>query len=353
MFVKTPKPIIRALVISTAAYLLASSLATAQDAAPAAPPVFVKPAPITQVVTIPGTANEGSITARYTVKADGTTGDVEIVGGFTNPIYEGLVKDTIAAWTFTPGTVNGEARDFLNQEHTFNIRVMEQLAISPAVAMALEAINAQLAAKDYSGARDAIQNVLDNEVHSVFDYALMNQMMTAALTGLEDPFAALVTIRKATNSSTDTAGAPQYMLTTEILQGALKQHLMMAAALRQQAEVQRTWTILDELYDIEATDELHQFVTAAEQQLASPDPLASLGKIVDGGWSHVPSRRIFTIADVREGTLSKVIAHCDRRTLELEYQADVDWNLPASVGDCKLDITGSDGTLFTVYEFAE
>lgn len=352
MFLKPPHSIVKAIALGTAAGLLVATFATAQEAATA--PVFVRPVPIMQDgKSLPANGNEGVVVARYTVKADGTVSDVETVGGFTNPLYESMVKETVGKWTFTPGTVNGEARDFLNQEYTLMMRASDQLAISPAVAAGIDGINAQIAAKDFSAARDTINGVLATEVHSVFDYALMNQMLTAVHAGLEDPFAALVSIRKSTMSGTNAAGEPQYLLTPDILQGALKQHLMLAAALRQQGEVLRTWEVVDGLYDIAANDNLHEVVNTAEQQLASPDPLAGLGKIVDGQWSHVPTRRIFTVADVREGNLQKVIARCDRRTLELEYQADVDWSLPAGVGECKLEFNGSDGTLFTVYEFSE
>jgi hypothetical protein len=264
-----------------------------------------------------------------------------------------MIKENIAKWTFTPGTVNGEPRDFLNQEHTFRIKVAESLAVSANVPAAMESVNALISAKDFNNAQDTINGVFENDVQSVFDYALMNQMLATVHMGLEDPFAALVTIRKATGSSLNAAGEPEYLLTPDILQSALKQHLMLAAALRKHDEVVRTQSVIDGLYDIAPGDEIQQLVSAAEQQLASPEPLASLGKVVDGSWTHVPTRRIFTVADVREGTLEKITARCELRTLELEYQPDVDWNLPPGVGDCTLEFTGSDDALFTVYEFVE
>jgi len=47
------------------------------------------------------------------------------------------------------------------------------------------------------------------------------------------------------------------------------------------------------------------------------------------------------------------VAHCQRRTLELEFQEGVDWNLPAGLGHCELDFQGDEGTLFAIYEFAQ
>lgn len=321
----------------------------------AVPAVLVKPVPQSQEgLYMPGFGNEGVIMARYTVKADGSTDNIEILGGFTNPFYDNAIKEAIAKWKFTPGTVDGEARDFFNQEQTFSRRVSEQLAISPAVQQQIEPIRVAINAKDFAAARDIINKVLAGEVHSVLDYALMNDMLATVDLGLNDPFAALEANKRATQSTVNMEGVRQYMLTPELLQSALKRQLVLAATVRQQGEVMRTWQELDALFDVSADDPVMQWVDTARQQLAAPDQLAQLGKIVaDKHFVHVPTHRIFTVADVREGSIDKVVAHCDRRTLELDYQEGVDWTLPAGFGDCKLDIQGDNGTLFTVYEFAQ
>ncbi len=337
----------------TAFALSASLQALAQQ--PAAPVALVKPVPQSQEgLFMPGFGNEGVITARYTVKADGSTADIEIVGGFSNPFYDNAIKEAIANWKFTPGTVDGEPRDFFNQEQTFSRRVSEQLAISEAVQKEIEPIRVAINAKDYATARDTINRLLTSEVHSVLDYALMNDMLATVELGLEDPFAALEANKRATQSAVNMEGVRQYMLTPELLQSSLKRQLVLAATVRQQGEVLRTWQELDALFDLPADDPVMQWVETARQQLAAPDQLAELGKIVaDKHFVHVPAHRIFTVADVREGSLDKVVAHCERRTLELDYQEGVDWTLPAGFGDCKLDIVGDNGTLFTVYEFAQ
>ena len=210
------------------ASIAATSAAIAQNAAPAAPPTLVKPVPLVQEGRFfPGFGNEGLVTARYTVKADGTTGDIEILdGGFTNPFYENTIKQTIAKWTFTPGTVNGEAKDFFNQEYTFRMRVGDTLGISEAGQKAIAEIDAALMAKNFQAAIDAAKAALGKEAHSVLDYALMNQLLATAYSGLEDPFSALEAIKHATQSAVNMEGTREYMLTPELLEGALKQRLI-------------------------------------------------------------------------------------------------------------------------------
>lgn len=339
-----------------AATCLLSVTAIAQDAAPAAPAALVQPVPLLQEGRFfPGFGNEGMITARYTVKADGTTSDIEILdGGFTNPFYEKTIKDNIAKWTFTPGTVNGEPRDFFNQEYTFKLRVSDTLGISEGGQKSIGEINKLLDEKNFKDAAELAKRSLSKDAHSVLDYALISQLLASAYTGLNDPFAALEASKHATQSAVNIAGTREYMLTPELLENALKQRLMLAASVRQHGEVLRAWDELDALYDVPATDGVMKWVETAREQVASPDQLTELGKIIEGKHQlFVPVHRIFSVADVREGKVDKVVAHCQRRTLELDWMEGVDWTLPASFGDCKLDIRGSNGTLFTVYEFLQ
>lgn len=339
--------------IISALSVLGSTFSLGQEAAKA--PVLVEPVPVSQEGRFqPGFRVEGLITARYTVKEDGTTDDLELLGGFTNPFYENAIKEAVKKWTFTPGTVDGQPKDFLNQEATFKFQVSDALAISKEVEEQLTPIRENIGNKAFDDARKQITSILKRGVQSVLDYGLMNEMMVSVQMGLEDPFAALEASRRATASAPGMSGEPEYILTPELLQSALRQQLVIAATLRQQGEVMSTWQQLDKLYDLPADDGVHQWVKTAQDALASPDQLVSLGKIgEDKHWVQVPQRRIFTVADVREGKLKNIVAHCQRRTLELEYQAGVDWSLPASLGSCKLDFQGDAGTLFTIYEFLQ
>ncbi len=335
------------------AVMLAAAPALGQE--PAKTPVFVDPVPLMQEGRFqPGVRVEGLITARYTVKTDGSTDDIEILGGFTNPFYENAIRETVKKWTFTPGSVDGTPRDFLNQEYTFKFRVSDTLAISKEVDEQLQVIRETIDKKEFADAGKQINSILRRGVQSVLDYGLMNEMMVQVNLGLEDPYAALEASQRATASSPGINGEPEYLLTPGLLQGALRQQVMVAATIRQQGTVLETWKKLDALFDLPADDSVHQWIKAAEDAVASPDQLVSLAKINDDGhWVQAPLRRIFSVSDVREGKLKRIVAHCQRRTLELEFQEGVDWNLPASLGHCELDFQGDEGTLFALYEFAQ
>lgn len=363
---------------------LISAGALAQD------PVFVAPQPIQQDGRfMPGFGSEALYHVRYTVKADGSTDDVKILGGLTNQFADQMVRQNVAKWTFTPGTVNGEASDFHNQEVVLAMRVDPNapppamgrggrggppppaageegapafvdpaerppipLGLSPDVKAAFDEISALVAAKNYEDALKETDKIMRRDLRTVMDYALMNEMKTSVLMAMNLPFPALEASKEATISSISARGEQEFYLTDDIMKAALYKRFLLAMLVNQNKLAWDTYELLQSRYPMEPADKIHEQAKAVKANLDSPEPLGLLAQITEDKWSYAPARRIFTVTNV-EGKLKQITARCDRRNLELEYQEGVDWTLPASLGNCVLDFEGSDDTKFTVYEFAE
>lgn len=318
-------------------------------------PAVVQPVPVSQEGRFfPGVGNEGFVVTRFTVKADGTTDDIEIVGGFTSPFWERPISDAVKKWTYTPGTVNGQPADFLNQEYIFRPKISPTLASSPDFQEEYMKVDEQIQAGDIDAAIRRIEGSFRQSIHTVLDYAVANYTLSRLYLQKGDPFAALATVQRTTMTSLNEAGEVEYMLTPDLLEGALRQQLVLSAGIHQEGEVLRTWDMLDALYDIPADDKLHELVANARAKVESPDPLPALAKIADGEKfvSYRPVHRIFTVTDVM-GKLKTITARCEHRNLKLDYQDGVDWTLPPSLGACVLDFAGDDNTTFTIYEFRE
>lgn len=344
-------PILLTVAIS-AASLLPIHTALAADA-----PAVVEPVPLIQEGRFfPGLGNEGFIVARFTIKADGTTSDVELVSGFgyENPFLERPIKETVSKWTYTPGTVNGQPADFLNQEYIFRPKISETLASSPDFQEEYLKVDELVQAKDYDAAIRRLNGSFRDHIHTVLDYAATNYLLSRIYLQQNDPFAAFDAIKETTQHSINAAGEREYMLTPDLLEGALRQQLVLASSLHQEGEVLSAWALLDELYDVPADDRLRELVDAAKAKTESTDPLPALARIMDGEkfTSYRPVHRIFTVADVM-GELKTITARCDHRNLKLDYQEGVDWTLPPALGNCVLDFAGDDNTTFTIYEFKE
>lgn len=356
---------------------------------------FVQPRPLTQNGKfMPGFGNEAIVRTRYTVTAEGTLEDIEFLGGFgTNPFLENMIKQNMATWTYTPGTVAGTPVAFFNQEFTFAIRVDPNappvpmggpggpggrggppaapaegaaapapvdlsnrppipLGLSPNVKEQVDVITAIVAEEDYDKALKELDNLERRDLHSVFDYALVHEMKSSILMAKGDTHRALEEAKLATLNAETPQGERGWFLTDEILQNSLRKKFLLAATLRQYGLAWETYEIMDGKFDIPADDQIHRQAQAIRDVLDAPDPLGMLAMISEDVWSHKPTRRIFTVADV-DGRLSQITARCERRNLELDYQEGVDWTLPDSLGACTLDFEGRDGTTFTVYEFSE
>ena len=354
---------------------------------------MVLPEPIFQEGRfMPGFGNEAIVTARYTVKTDGKTEDVELIGEFSNPSLETMLKNTVSDWVFKPGTYNGEASNFYNQEWVFVLRVDPNapqmpmggpggrrggppappacaqgedctavdfmnpkpipLALSPGVKEGFELISELIGKQDFPGAEKELKKLERRELHTVFDFSLVNDLKATVFMAEKQYFEALEAIRLATLSAKNPAGETEYFLTSDILRNSLIKQIVLATAVRQNKLALDTYEALVANFDIPADDNIHQQGATLRAAMDSPDPLPALAKIINKSWAYTPSRRIFTVTDVK-GSLKRIDAHCEHNNLELDYVADVDWTLPDSLGKCSLEFNGKNGTTFTIYEFAE
>jgi TonB family protein len=335
--------------------LAATALLQAPAMQAADAPVVVQPVPVAQEGRFfPGFGTEGFVITRFTVKADGTTSNVEVVGGFTNPFMERPITEAVSKWTFTPGTVNGQPADFLNQEYVFRPKLAPVLSSSPDFQKEYVKIDEQVSAGELDAAIRKINGTFRQSIKTVLDYAVTQYTLSRTYLQKNDPYAALAAVQKTTMTSLNEAGETEYMLTPDLLEGALRQQLVLASSLHQEGEVLRSWEMLDALYEIPADDKLRELVDAARAKVDSTDPLPALAKIADGDKfvSYRPVHRIFTVTDVN-GKLNNINARCDHRNLKLDYQEGVDWTLPPSLGNCVLDFNGRENTTFTIYEFKE
>ena len=356
---------------------------------------LVAPQPLTQNGKfMPAFGSEAIVHSRYTVRADGSVSDIKFPGGFgSNTFLQNTLKQNMSTWTFTPGTANGEAVDFYNQEYTFVLRLDPNApprmgpppgggrrgappaapaegteaatptvdfstlpppphSLSVKVKDAIDTITVLVGTQDYDKALKEIDKLERRELRSVFDYSLVQEIKSGIYMAKQDPLKALEASQLATQSTEGPQGTRIWFLPDELLENALRSRFLLAATLRQNGLAWETYTTLDGKFDLPADDQIHALAQSLKAQLDAPEPLGMLAGINDKVWTHTPTRRIFTVTDV-DGKLSKITARCERSTLELKYQKDVDWTLPEPLGACSLDFEGKKGTQFTLYEFAE
>lgn len=299
-----------------------------------------------------GMGTEGLHVVRFTVKADGSTDDVEIIGGFTNAQAKTFLAQMVRGWTFTPGTVNGEPADFFNQEYVIRNYLAEELILSEEANAKLAEINELVAQGEHDKAVRETRRLIEREAVTALDYTIAHEILTGIYMAMDMPFEALEASQVATMSRTNLIGEKEYLLPDQMLDLALRKRLMLSLAVQQTAEAERVISILETDLRIPADDPVREVAGELRTALESAEPLVAQAMIVDKQWSYKPARRIFTVANI-DGSLKEIQVRCQRGNIELQYEADVDWTIPDSLGDCTLDIAGKNGTRFTLYEFAE
>lgn len=301
----------------------------------------------------PGDNKEGLTIVRFTVKADGSTDNIEVLGGFTNAYMARSYEATVKTWTFNPGTRNGEAVDFHNQKFIISARSSQDLTISTVAQDALNDITAELPDGNLIKALRFLDTLQTQAAITVFDYAYAYDVQADVHMADDNLYAALAASKMATMSRVSSAGETEFFLPSTFLDSALRKRFVLAATLKQYGEALRAYEILAANVDIPSDDNINNQADAVRALVESPDPLISLAGLTEYEWTYEPVHRIFAVADVK-GSLSKINVRCDHRLLlELEFKEGVDWTLPDSFGKCELEFVGSKTAQFTLYEFAE
>jgi hypothetical protein len=67
-------------------------------------------------------------------------------------------------------------------------------------------------------------------------------------------------------------------------------------------------------------------------------------------WSHALTGRTFTLADV-SGAVRGLEVECGEERRRLDFQAEVEWTLPAGARECVVLVNAKRNTRFTFFEF--
>jgi hypothetical protein len=360
-------PISKTFILSVCALLAAAAAhgekANAQQiVAPRATSQPVPPKP----TNAGGVPVEAWAVVRYSVLSDGKVDNVNVVRIAPPSAATSQIVATVEQWTFDPGMEAGEAIDWHNNESVVSFGSAATSEASEAfteaygaVAAMIDAHGATVAAAQ-SADQEQAQASADGSDQSLADAvaandALLNEVATgaqeiglalgqAALIRLAqlDPHGALELLRLATDPRVNALSGEELLV-------ALQLRLQIETQLGRRADAIATYERIDAGV---GPDETNPFASVAEElrnEHNDLEILQVLGRVEDHPWRIDTARRIFTIDNI-DGTVQAIDAECDRRRLSLEYQPDVEWQLPDSLGECTLFVEAAEGTTFSFFE---
>ncbi len=320
------------------------------------------PMPGADVYEVP--EREGIVDVRFTVKADGSVSDVELLGGFYDDKFRQEALDGIATSTFNPPMAGDAAIDWPDYRMRVVLRAPILPSVSPELAPELERVTQMLVAKNYGEAETVITDLLATKAQTLFDYALLQDQLASVYLGTERPHEALTALRNATSDSKaippesrpdsrlqiQEERYPDEYLLPDLYRAALARRFAVAAAMNQTGEALSVAAIIESRGDVPA--DLAAQAETIRTKLASEDPIGSQIKLVQGSWTYeVSTRRIFGFTGL-QGQVDYVDIACgDNRRRRMAFANDTEFGLPASWEDCKLDFHGADGAQFLLYEY--
>ena len=289
---------------------------------------------------------EGYVTVRYSVLADGKPSNVYAIDAMPPSIDPAPTVATVSGWTFLPGTRNGQAIDWHNNESVVVFRSTAGAeSDNTTFQERFAAIEAMLAAEtpDYAAALAASESLLREDATRLADIGLAMVQSAIIQINARSLNSALLRLRMATDPRVP-------MLSGTELKPALELRM------RLEAELGRVGDALESHARLArglGPDGMGAELTAMAEQLrakaASNELIEVRGRIVSDRWRIEPSRRFFFI-DVPQGTLRSVVAECDTRRIELAFNPDDDYGLPDALGNCTIFVHGDRNTDFSFVE---
>jgi hypothetical protein len=253
----------------------------------------------------------------------------------------------VAGWTFAPGTRDGQAIDWHNNETVVVFRSTASTEADPAGFLErYTAIEAMLAAEpvDYPAALAASQTLLNEYAVRLADIGLAMVQSSVIQIGMGSLNAALGHLRMATDPRVPMLSGTELLPAMQIrmrLEGELGR---VAEALASHARLAKG---LGPNYNDAEFTEIGQRLAMRAQ---TEEFLQVTGRIVRDYWRIDASRRFFFIPKVDKGTVNTILAECDTRRVELEFNQESDYQLPAAFGACTIFVQGAPNTDFTFVE---
>jgi hypothetical protein len=320
------------------------------------PTAISQPAPVLTSNAV-GTPTEGWAVVRYWVLEDGTTASVRVVDIVPPGADPSATIDAVEQWTFTPGTKDGEPIDWNNNEaivvfqspaedsepsSDFQDGYTEILETIQAQIPTLDGPDPEDAIKAYEGMRDANLKLLREHATNVEDIALgLSQAMFINIY-LKDSHAAYEFARRATDPRNN-------LLHGEDLRVALQQRLQLEATLGRIRDALITFERIDAGYGPDEPNPAAEFAEQLRDRAESDEILKTMGYVGERPWRVDASRKIFTVGEI-DGAIDSIDAECDSARIRLDYQENVDWRLPDSLGACTYFVNADPGTSFSFFE---
>ncbi len=333
---------------------------------PDRPPVAIQ-IPVPKVEWSSDGRQEASIDFHLEVNKHGRVTKVDLGDSFSSPSFETTAIAIAKHMRFYPALVNGQRVDWSGLPFYIYLIVRKnEVGNYPDFSPLYTTANAALDRKDYAAAKSEINDLVEHHVRLLYEYALAEESLYFAETGLGHSQAALRAITRATptsgtsgtltfiyssdsfTSAMDRGTPSDNFLSGKRLQAALQNRFVDEAQLGRYREALQTFERLEKLGPLPDASIAKDYDNI-KGVLTSNASFSIKLLLEDGSWSLRAPRRSFQVKDV-VGHLNTITADCDRHIEDIAFQPATDLELPPDWGDCSLTFAGDVGTQLTLVE---
>ena len=294
--------------------------------------------------------SEGWVLLNFTVPADGSLRDPTVVDALGPKGFVNATTKALKFWQFKPATRNGVPVDQYGKEFTVEYR-MQGVGAGEAVhrefVRRYNEARALTGAKKYAEAIAMLEQAFKLRVN-LYEAAMGSLGFAIAHAQLNEGYQALLHVRRATINGGEylekTVRTPAFALRVQLetRDGNYK------AAICANKEMLEA----DPKGDTDAAKTVEQINAG----LSNPAPLAipailSRNPAVDepARWWHPMLRSKFHLDQI-QGEVKSFRLVCVGTVFEAEVDPEMEWNVPASAGECTLRVEGAPGATFRLIE---
>ena len=291
---------------------------------------------------------EAWIKLRFSVLADGRTANVRVVDTLPLDIDRANAIDVVETWRFTPAEDAGTPIDWHNHLAIITVKREDPVHAGwPEFADAYDEAASLAAAGSYAEAKDINQRMLSELAATLDEMAFAQVQLAVIERALGNTHAALVAIRRATESAVA-------QLAEDELKLALEQRFAIEIDLGLAADALETYERRVALGRWPTSDPMARVGAELERSLRAPTTtLAEEAQIgADGQWEHALIWPTFAVSDLA-GQTDGLEVECNRGKAALDIEEEVQITIPAGWGNCALRVNGSAGTTFIVHQLKE
>lgn len=299
-----------------------------------------------------GSPVEGWVTVRYTVHADGTPTDIRAINFMPPSVDPAPTLAAFADWRFAPGTSDGEAIDWHNNESVVVFRAPAGTVTAPPdfdteYARIAEMVAAEETAEApdltaYDRAAEASDNLLNDHAVTLADIGLALAQRAFIETGRSNRHGALEPLRMATDPRVPMLSGPDLFPTLQL-------RMQIEVELGRKRAALESWERLARGLGRSVPPEFVDVGDAIRRDVETVEFNPVAGLLVDGSWRIDAGRPFFYIDDI-DGRIDTIEGECDTRRFSLEFSAEADYGLPAEFGQCIVFVRGESGTYFDFIE---